>query len=373
MNTTVVIIDDGVSEELIPNLQFKLKYKNKKISHDESCADIYSHGSICAGIIKKYAPNTQIGSIRFLDNKGRGTINGLVTSIKWCIDNNVKLIHLSNGTTQACDIPKLYKVISEAVHKGIIIVSACKNERNVSFPASFESVIGVRADVALNNTEFYLNKHPNGGIDISASSVHCIYLSANESVYTTLFSNSFAAPVISAIIYNKLSTTNFKLNYSEIRTELYKISKNTFYDERYYLNILSYFKNLNSSHDVPLVVFVGEDAYSLVQYIAKRFLYDNYLPLLFSQNINDCSHECFYIESAEMFKSVYCTVAEFYGASLLLAIILENNIISLDPDVIIIINGTGKDIASNSNIKTIYAEMFNEDVVYKQLLDMLMG
>ena len=154
MKNVIAVIDDGISEITIPNLEFRKKVYRKKIVDDDTVIDDFSHGSICASIIKKYAPNARFGSIRILNKTGRGSIKKLIEAIKWCIKNAVKIIHLSIGTTQACDIPGLYNIVNEATEKGCIFIAACKNYSNVSFPASFRNVIGVRADETLTGMEY---------------------------------------------------------------------------------------------------------------------------------------------------------------------------------------------------------------------------
>jgi len=368
MGNIIAIIDNGLSREVILNMQFHLIYSKSRIREDDTNVEIHSHGSICASIIKKYAPQAEIGSIRILNDDGRGKPDGLLAAIKWCIENKIKLIHLSIGTIQACDIPMLYEVVNEAVENGCIIVAACKNECNVSFPASFNNVIGVRADESLIGQNILLNKRPNGGIEFSAGGIHDVFLSSDMPIYTTPNSNSYAAPVISANVYNLLVSENSNLTYPEIRDKLIKLTGKTNQYSNPYIDTSNYFRESIHSKHIPLVIFHGVEFKSLIQSIARYLLNDNYLPLILSQNVNDCCDGCFYIEDIAFFKDACYAMAEFYSTDIVLAAVNENNFPEINPEVIIT---NYNEVISNSNSIIIHANGASHEELYKQLINKL--
>ena len=223
----IAIIDDGVSPYSIPNLLFSL--------HVDECGlvctfkeyiDSTSHGSICASIIQKYTPNAQIGSIKILDNETKkGDCDKLEKAIYWCINNNVKIIHLSLGTISASDHSSLLKAVNDAYKYGIIIISACKNGSHSSYPASFSNVIGVQCDRKLKDNSYYAHSPNFHGIDFFASASHEIKeLKSTPYQGITPICNSYAAPVITAKVYEILE--NFpSMTLDQIKDGLNKSSK----------------------------------------------------------------------------------------------------------------------------------------------------
>lgn len=144
----IAIIDDGVHAPTPNNLIFSLAVdEHGGIAPHTGYTDVLSHGSICAAIVRKYAPDVRIGSIKILDSTTRkGDCANLVTAIYWCIEHHITIIHLSLGTVAAYDYPPLLNAVNAAYQHGIIIVSACKNGSPSSYPASFSNAIGVQCD-----------------------------------------------------------------------------------------------------------------------------------------------------------------------------------------------------------------------------------
>ena len=223
----IAIIDDGVSTASTPNLLFSLHVnKHGLIRAFNGYIDPLGHGNICSAIIQKYSPYAQIGSIKILDSKTqKGDCFKLKKAIFWCIEHNVKIVHLSLGTVSASDYSSLLYIINQAYEKGIIIISACKNGSNFSYPASFSNVIGVQCDPHLHDDAYYVKTPNYHGIDFSSSSSHKL----NELQLTpfqglTPICNSYAAPVITAKIYTILTKYPYK-NFDQIKEDLNKSSK----------------------------------------------------------------------------------------------------------------------------------------------------
>lgn len=223
----ITIIDDGVSTASTPSLLFSL-YVNTHglIRTFKGYIDPLSHGNICSAIIQKYSPYAQIGSIKILNsNTKKGDCFKLKKAISWCIEHNVKIIHLSLGTVSASDYSSLLNIINQAYKNGIIIISACKNGTNFSYPASFSNVIGVQCDPQLQGDAYYA-KIPNyHGIDFSSSASHKLKeLHSTPYHGLTPICNSYAAPVITAKVYAILIKHPCK-NFDQIKEDLNKSSK----------------------------------------------------------------------------------------------------------------------------------------------------
>ncbi|MCL2717518.1 MAG: S8 family serine peptidase [Lachnospiraceae bacterium] len=362
----LAIIDDGISKETITNLKFNLSCENGILQEESDEISCFSHGSICAAIVRRYAPQAEIGSIRILSKDGWGTLEDLIAALNWCIVNKIKLINLSIGSIQACDVPILYETVNKVAESGGIIIAACKNGHNVSFPASFANTIGVRADKSLIGPRFTVSQNPNGGIEFSASAFHEVNLSPMIESFKVSNFNSYAAPVISAVTYNLLSSASCGDSLEELRTELYRKAGSL--NNTCYLKTIQYFRNQNISDVYPAAVFLGNESNVLMRVIAEKFLNDNYLPLLFSQSADDCSTECFYLDDIDSLNNRCNEMAEFYGADLILAAVNNNEIGDLKSDVIII---SDMKIDERPGNVYIYSEGADITDLYNQLMAIL--
>lgn len=223
----IVIIDDGVSTASTPNLLFSLHVNaHGLIRTFKGYIDPLGHGNICSAIIQKYSPYAQIGSIKILDsNTQKGDCFKLRKAIFWCIEHNVKIIHLSLGTVAASDYSSLLYIINQAYENGIIIISACKNGSNFSYPASFSNVIGVKCDPQLQNDAYYAKTPNYHGIDFLSSARHELKeLKLTPFQGLTPVCNSYAAPVITAKVFTILIKYPYK-DFDQIKEELNKLNK----------------------------------------------------------------------------------------------------------------------------------------------------
>lgn len=226
----VAVIDDGINEKLynISDLEYNIEITssleiNKREDYNPYSA---SHGTTCAAIICKYAANVILSSVKILNNNCVAIKEQLIKAIEWCIDNSINIINLSLGTINYKDFSSLKKVINIAYEKGVIIVAACNNSNVFTYPASHTNVIGVRCDRndLLDEGELIYNYYAFDGIEITACGKHLLHLRTGENKYTKP-TNSYSAPLITAIIYNILSEQNSKMQLKYIKEKLKEKSK----------------------------------------------------------------------------------------------------------------------------------------------------
>ncbi|WDV46763.1 S8 family serine peptidase [Clostridiaceae bacterium M8S5] len=241
----IVVIDDGVNERyfntsLIHNLLVNDEMKLVKRKNDYN-QDEMSHGTTCAGIIKKYAKHeVDLSSIKILSNKGDGKLDKLIIAMEWCIENKVDIINLSMGTVYYKDKKEASKIINKAVEKGITIIAANKNARVITYPSVFINVIGVKCDRTrkLQEGEYTYELEAEDGINITACSIHKMknYLEEEPFIQNC---NSFATPMITAIVSDYIAN-NSKADLKEIKKFLYNSSmgseKNKYYESYIDLN-----------------------------------------------------------------------------------------------------------------------------------------
>ncbi|SHK27014.1 Subtilase family protein [Clostridium cavendishii DSM 21758] len=227
----IAIIDDGVNEtfyeEIILEKNIEINSELKVIERIQYDKYAYSHGSTCAAIIKKYAPNSTISSIKILNEATKlGNKAQLIKAIDYCIDNNIRLINLSLGTINFRDFDLIKKTVMKAYKHGVIIVAACNNMNVFTYPASLSMVLGVRCyyDINIQPHKYYYMPYSFDGIEIVANGVHSLKTISGE-VRESSCCNSFAAPLITAEVA-KIIEENKDLELFNIKRELYKRSIN---------------------------------------------------------------------------------------------------------------------------------------------------
>lgn len=365
MKLCIAVIDDGISRLTAPDLCFDLSITESAVQTNHEAVSPYSHGSICAAIIKRFAPLAKIGSLRILKKTGCGTLASLLGALKWCAENEIKLIHLSAGSIQPCDIIPLRDTINQICDKGCVVVAACKNGRNVSFPASFQNVIGVKADERITDNRFRVNTYPNGGIELSCGAMHEVTPSPLSPPYHTPLFNSFAAPVITARVYQKLAMSQRALTADQIRQELCASAYSSCCANVNLYNA-SWFANHVYANKRPVVVFVGERLRESARVIARMFLKDNIFPLLFTCFENGYSHDCYFMDGVSALQNACQGMAEFCGAELILALVRETEAAEAEADALISFGDTDGG-AANDEALWLDARNLSHRCLYERL------
>lgn len=155
------------------------------------------HGTICAQIIEKYTDEPpQFYSLCVFDNEEMKTsCDTLISALRWCYDNKIPLIHMSIGSRCAADFEKIRLETQKLIAAGQIIVAAVSNAGQYTVPAQLSGVIGVIADEHLSGFQWAVRESPY----MFASSCH--RLCGREE---TQISNSYAAPTVTAAVFNLL-------------------------------------------------------------------------------------------------------------------------------------------------------------------------
>jgi len=117
-----------------------------KIRFTQDWFDTVGHGTACAGIIRKKAPDVQLYSVKIFDDaslSAKGEV--LVEAIRWCVDNKMDVVNLSLGTNSRRLVPALVEVCDYAEENRVMIIAAEDNRSRESYPATFPNVFGVTA------------------------------------------------------------------------------------------------------------------------------------------------------------------------------------------------------------------------------------
>lgn len=202
----IAIIDDGVCCTHYPQVHtlcfdLTVKRHNKIVPSKKMCHSP-THGTNCAGIIKKYAPDAPIGSICiFQKGKEKSTPNRLIAALEWCLNHDIDVINISIGFTALVTPPRLDAVIQALHQKGVAIFAAYSNQNVYTLPSCMENVFGVKANPSLEKEEIYQHAKNPFDVSIIASGRHFLLKDSNQSAWVG-YGNSYACALVSAHYWN---------------------------------------------------------------------------------------------------------------------------------------------------------------------------
>ena len=198
----IAIVDSGIDAshsgvgDVAGGVQIQIGEKGEVMFSDDYY-DCAGHGTACAGIIRKKAPDAMLYSVRIFDESLMADGRALIAAIQWCIDNEMDMVNLSLGTTDVTFRKALQKVCRKAVDAGVILVAAQSNDGRESYPAVFPEVIGVTGGAIYEQDGFYYRK---------GQRIECVARGDEQRVcwlngkHIMTGGNSFAAPHITGII-----------------------------------------------------------------------------------------------------------------------------------------------------------------------------
>ena len=201
---TVAIVDSGV-DNTHPELDGRVvesveaRVDGKRVVFDNSnVGDSAGHGTACAGIIAKIAPDAKLSSIRVLGASGLGDGHAFLAGLEYAIKQRYKVINLSLGTTKPQYFSPLHDLLDRAYQAGCIVVAAANNLPQPSFPSVFSSslISVIKSDIA---DPLKFGFHFGEVIELTAPGVN-VRAAWPGGGHRSLTGNSFACPHIAGII-----------------------------------------------------------------------------------------------------------------------------------------------------------------------------
>lgn len=201
---TVAIVDSGI-EGGHPELKGKViesveaRVEGNRVVFDPSTGgDSAGHGTACAGIIAKIAPDAKFASIKVLGAGGLGDGQVFIAGLEYAIKKRYKVINLSLGTTKPQFFAPLHDMLDRAYQAGCIVVAAANNLPQPSFPSVFSSsLISVIKSEETDPLKFGF--HYGQVIELTAPGVN-VRTAWLDGGHRNLTGNSFACPHISGIV-----------------------------------------------------------------------------------------------------------------------------------------------------------------------------
>ncbi|GID90778.1 S8 family serine peptidase [Amorphoplanes digitatis] len=164
--------------------------------------DACGHGTACAGIIRRTAPDCELYSVRVLGGNASGGGGTLLTGLRWAIQQNFDVINLSLSTTRARFVEELRALADEAFFRRTVIVASAHNTPVESFPWRFASVISVGSHHETDPDLYLYNPAPPVEFFAAGRDVEVAWL-GGKSIRST--GNSFATPYIAGLCARILS------------------------------------------------------------------------------------------------------------------------------------------------------------------------
>lgn len=184
--------------------------------------DLFGHGTACAGIIRRAAPDCRLHSVRVLGERltGKGLV--FAAGLRWAIENGMSVVNLSLSTGRSDYFSVFHELADEAYFAGLMLVCAMNNVPGPTYPSQYASVFSVAAHDGTD--PFGLDYNPAPPVEFGAPGIDLeVPWLDGGSIRST--GNSFAAPHIAGLVARILSK-HPGLTPFEVKTVLRAVADN---------------------------------------------------------------------------------------------------------------------------------------------------
>lgn len=226
----IAVVDSGISTDYFNSAQdlfidyVYYKYVGDKIVKLKEIGDEFGHGTSCVDCIHQLLPSAKFYVVRILDDEGNTSVEMLTQALSDLIDTDVDIVNLSLSLTDE-NCGNLEAVCQELSNKGKLVISSVENGQLSSYPAVFDSVIGVIGDMMKSDMEYsYVKGNP---VDI-ISDIAPMLVRISDDEYDFFSGNSKAACVATALVAEVLENMNDDIEKSELKSYIVDtLHKNT--------------------------------------------------------------------------------------------------------------------------------------------------
>ena len=184
--------------------------------------DLFGHGTACAGIIRRAAPDCRLFSVRVLGERLSGKGQVFAEGLRWAIRSGARVVNLSLSTSKQDFFGLLHEVADEAYFAGVSLICAVNNVPAPTYPSQYASVISVAANDAHDPFALDCNPKPPAEFGAPGIDVEVPWLNGATIVAT---GNSFAAPHVAGLVARLLSK-HPDLSPPEVKAVLRAVSRN---------------------------------------------------------------------------------------------------------------------------------------------------
>jgi subtilisin len=160
-------------------------------------ADLFGHGTACAGIIRRLAPDAELYSVRVLGRRltGKGLV--FAAGVRWAIQHGMQVVNLSLSTGRREYFALFHELADLAYFRGVMLVGAVNNVPAPSYPSQYASVFSVAANQ--HTDPFAITYNPAPPVEFGAPGID-LEVAWLDGKTVTATGNSFAAPHVAALI-----------------------------------------------------------------------------------------------------------------------------------------------------------------------------
>jgi subtilisin len=194
----------------------------KLIYDTEPHEDSFGHATACAGVIRSFAPDCELYSIKVLGAGLGGSGRVFAAGLRWAIDNGIHVCNLSLGTTKRDFFGIFHELADLAYFRNVVLVTAANNMPIPSFPSVYASVLSVASHDVKDPYHFYYNPKPP--VEFGAFGID-VRLAWMDHKHITATGNSYAAPHITGLV-TKILGKHPGLTVFQIKTVLRALAAN---------------------------------------------------------------------------------------------------------------------------------------------------
>ena len=184
--------------------------------------DVCGHGTACAGIIRRVAPNCELHSVRVLGERFSGTGEFLLAGLRWAVEQRFDIINLSLSTTRARFTDTLHRLADDAYFDGTAIIASAHNTAVESYPWRFSSVISVASHQERAQDLLLYNPQPPVEFFAPGQNITVAW-TGGTSIRSS--GNSFATPFVAGLCARILAE-HPELAVFQLKNILYLLSSN---------------------------------------------------------------------------------------------------------------------------------------------------
>jgi len=164
--------------------------------------DRYGHGTACAAIIRRAAPDASLYSVRVLGPTLKGTGAAFAAGLRWALDNGMHVCNMSLSTRSRDHFAALHELADHAYFKRVMLVCAINNVDAPSYPSEYASVFSCAARAGDDPFSFAYNPAPPVEWGAPGLDVEAAWMGGKRMRVT---GNSFATPHIAGLVARVLS------------------------------------------------------------------------------------------------------------------------------------------------------------------------
>ncbi|MFE7929942.1 S8 family serine peptidase [Streptomyces sp. NPDC057456] len=184
--------------------------------------DAAGHGTACAAIIRRIAPDVSLTSVRILGPRLAGDGNALLAALRWAVAERFHVVNLSLSSRKGDFKASLHDIADEAYFNRVAIVASAHNSPVRSYPWIFPSVISVGSHEVADAERIEVSPQPPVEFFAAGVGIEVPWVGGGRSF---LSGNSFATPHVSGFVARILGK-HPHLPVSEVKHVLAALSDN---------------------------------------------------------------------------------------------------------------------------------------------------